>query len=89
MLNLVFKQCANQLQVGLIIIHCHHAHGQFLLVVNQRESMLAKTAILRERGQEAGRGERFQQTRGGSVVFQLLCINLGVAGQRQQQIVGH
>ena len=51
--------------------------------------MLAKTAILREGGQQAGRGEWFKQARGRTVVFQLFRIKLGVAGQRQQQIVGH
>ena len=51
--------------------------------------MLAKTAILREGGQQAGGGEGFKQTRGCPVVFQLFRVYLSVAGQRQQQIVGH
>ena len=51
--------------------------------------MLAKTAIFREGWQQTGCGQWFQKARGRAVVFQFFRVELPMARQRQQQVVGH
>ncbi len=58
-LNLIFKQYADQLQVCRVVIYRHYGHGQLMFIADQRQDLVRQTAVFCQRRKQPCRGKWF------------------------------
>ena len=87
MLNHIFQQRADKLQVGRVIIHGHHRHRHPALIAFRQFTGVNKTTVFQQQRHQTRGRHWFQQAGAGPLFFQHLGVDLGVARQGEDQAV--